>query len=157
MTTITNFSTAIFLVNPAAKAVFCSYEQDAVTGKGKAPFTLFKSLDPDLAVGEFVVVPTETRHGKTVVRVEEIKDAASVDLESQVQVCWIIDAVRMEAYETILAQEATGIEAIKSAELRRRREELHAKLIADNPELASLGKIDPDAPAALPAPEAPEA
>lgn len=136
--TITNFSTAIFLVNPAAKAVLCSYEQDATTGKGKEPFTLFKSLDPALAVGEFVVVPTDTRHGKTVVRVEKINDAASVDLESAVQVKWIIDAVKMDAYETILAQEAAGIEQIKSAELRRRREELHAKLIADNPDLAAL-------------------
>ena len=149
-----NYSTAIFLVNKDVRAVAVSYEQDAVTGKGKMPFIVFKSMDHDLEVGQFVVVPTDTRHQMTVVRVEEIRDGSTVDLDSGTPMKWIVDQVTLAPYETILAQEAAGIERIKSAELNRRREELRDKLLADNPDLAALSGVNSEAAPALPAPAA---
>lgn len=148
-----NYSTAIFLVNKDVRAVAISYERDA-NGKGVAPFEVFKSMDPDIIVGEMVVVPTSTRHQMTVVRVEEVRDGSTVDLDSGVQMQWVVDRVSVDPYETILEQEAAGIEQIKSAELRRRREELRDKLLADNPDLQALSGVNPDATPALPAPAA---
>lgn len=143
-----NYSTAIFLVNQAVRAVAVSYDTDA-EGKGIRPFTLFKTLDPDVEVGQYVVIPTDTRHRMTVARVEEVD--VDVDLESTVQVGWLVDAVDRRAYDEVIGREANAIGAIKSAERRAKQEELREKLIADNPELQQLSAVTPDAPA-LPAP-----
>lgn len=149
-----NYSTAIFLVNPAARAVAVSYETDPVTGKGKAPFTLFKTLDPTVKVGDYAVIPTDTRHKMTVVRVEEVD--VEVDLDYSAQMQWLVAPVSTAAHEAVLKQEAAGIERIKSAEKAARQKELRDKLLADNPDLAVLSGVGGDGSQALPAPETPQ-
>lgn len=138
-----NYSTAIFLVNPDVRAIKVSYEVDA-HGKGVKPYQTFKSLDPDLCVGEYVVIPTDTRHKMTVARVEEIED--DVDFDSPAQLDWIIDTIRTGAHEEVVRAETAAIEQIKSAEKRAKREELARKLIADNPDIQQLKHLG-DAPA----------
>jgi len=144
-----NYTSAIFLVNDAVRAVRVSYDADS-EGKGIRPFTTFKSLDPRLEVGQYAVIPTDTRHKMTVVRIEEIADANSIDPASPTQLMWIIDPVSTEAYDKIRAQEVTAIERIKSAERTAARKELTDKLLADNPDIAALGDLN--APPALAAP-----
>lgn len=143
-----NYSTAIFLVNKDVRAVSVSYERDA-NGKGIAPFYTFKTLEP-VAVGDLVVIPTDTRHLMTVARVEETD--VEIDYDSGVQLKWLVHKVEVGPYGNILAQEGAAIEQIKSAEKRAKREELAAKLIADNPDLKGLSFVDPAASPALPAP-----
>jgi hypothetical protein len=76
-----------------------------------------------------------------------------VDLESGAQVQWLIGTIDREAYEAVLNQENTAIAAIKSAEKRRKQDELAAALLKDNPELQSLQSVGSDV--ALVAPPAP--
>lgn len=150
-----NYSTAIFLVNKDVRAVSVSYEPDAndPTGKrGKAPFFTYKTIDPQLSVGDFVTIPTDTRWNKTIARVEAVD--LDVDFDSDVQFKWIIGHVSDVEYESILAMEAKGITAIRSAEKRRKQDELREKLLADNPELSSL--VNVSATPVLPAPNVTE-
>lgn len=149
-----NYSTAIFLVNPAARAVAVSYEVDSL-GKGVKPFTLYKTIDPAVKVGDYAIIPTDTRHKMTVVRVEEVD--VEVDLDYPKQMEWLIAPVDTRAYEAVLKQEAAGIDRIKSAEKAARQKELRDKLMADNPDLAALANVGADVSPALPAPEQPPA
>jgi hypothetical protein len=130
-----NYTTAVFLINPAVRAVTVSYEPSADPKVG-ASKTLYKTTDPDLCVGEFVVVPTNTRWKSTIGRVEEVD--VDYDLESTTEVQWIISAVPMAPYEQTLKMEQDMIVKIRSAEVRKKREDLRDKLLADNDALRDL-------------------
>jgi hypothetical protein len=112
-------------------------------------------MDPELKPGDMVLIPTGTRHGMTVARVEEVD--LEVDQDGPVQMDWIVGPVDDTDYRKILAQEAAGIARIKSAELASKRRELAEKLLADNPDIKALGAVSPNAPPALEAPEEAEA
>jgi len=134
-----NLSTAIFLINSSARAVAVSYEVGP-DGKGKTPFYTFKTLDRETKVGDFVVIPTDTRHGMTIARVEEID--VEVDHDSAIDYKWVLDTVDLARAEDIKRQEAEALARIKSAEARAKREELARKLLADNPDLTTLPIVD---------------
>lgn len=119
-----NFSTAIFLINDTTRAVMCNYEPGSPDKK-----VMFKTLDPDIKVGDFVVVPTNTRHGMTISKVVEVD--VFPDYDSDTPVSWIILKVDKTQYESILAQENTAIEKIKAAEHRKKRADLAATLTAN--------------------------
>lgn len=140
-----NYSTAIFLVRKDIRAVTVSYEVDT-DGKGIKPFVAYKTPDPDLAVGAYVVIPTDTRHGMTVARVEEVDVDLDVDFTAQVK--WLVGQVDRSFYDSLIEAENDVIAKIKSAEKRRRQEELAEKILADNPDLRELGAMDiPSLPA----------
>jgi predicted Mrr-cat superfamily restriction endonuclease len=120
-----NYSTAVFLINKHVRALACTYEQG-----DNAPRTIFKTLDEAIKAGDFVVVPTDTRHNMTVVKV--VEPDVDVDFDSSVQVKWIIGKVDRAAYEQTLAQEAAAIQEIKRAELRKKREDLAGSLLANH-------------------------
>ncbi|MNS50229.1 hypothetical protein D3C72_828710 [compost metagenome] len=142
-----NYSTAIFLINSDVRAVAVSYETDH-EGKGKRPFTTFKTFEDDIVEGDYVVIPTGTRHDMTVARVEEVD--VEIDLESSAQMHWIVDRVDTTARNKVEAQEAEAIAKIKSAEKRAKQDQLREKLLADNPDLAGLSIVNATA-SALPA------
>lgn len=143
-----NYSTAIFLINNDVRAVSVSYEQDA-EGKGIKPFYFFKTFDHDVAAGDFVAIPTGTRYGMTVARVEEVD--VDIDVDSSVDMKWLVDRIDTSQRDAIEAQERDAIATIKSAEKKARQDELRAKLIADNPSLNVLANLSGDAVASLPA------
>ena len=148
-----NYSTAILLVRKDIRVVDVSYEVDK-DGKGIRPFTAYKTPDDTLKVGDYVVIPTDTRHGMTVGRIEATD--VEVDFDSPVQMKWLVGgAIDLSGYAALQAAEADALAAIRSAETRRKREELAAKLLADNPDLQRLGALDVNA--ALPAPAGVEA
>lgn len=122
-----NYSTAIFLLSDKARAALVSYEP---AGNGCKPeTTLYKTLNPDIHAGDYVVVPTDTRHGMTVCKVEEID--VDPDIETSANVEWIIGVVNSADFEEIKQQENDAIAQIKSAEKRRKRDELREALLAD--------------------------
>lgn len=143
-----NYSTAIFLVRKDIRAVAVSYETDN-EGKGIKPFTIYKTPDPELAVGAYVVIPTDTRHGMTVARVEEVDVDLDVDHGGSVK--WLVGQVDRSFYDSLIETENEVIAKIKSAEKRRRQEELAEKILADNPDLRELSAM---AIPSLPAPAA---
>lgn len=120
-----NYSIAVFLINKNLHAVLCTYEADE-----GAKRTLFKTLDKTVSIGDYVVVQTDTRHKMTVCKVVEVD--VDVDFDSTLPVTWVISKIDREAYEQLLAQETTAIQAIKSAELRQKRDALRQAMFADH-------------------------
>lgn len=146
-----NYSTAIFLINKSVRAVRVSYDQDSATpGKPAGNLTLFKTFDTSLAPGDYVIVPTDTRWRMTVCRIEDVD--VEIDLESNAQVGWLVGRADRGDYDTVVAEEEAGIAQIKSAEKKRKQDELIASLVANNPDLAHLQSVRPTT--ALAAPEA---
>lgn len=126
-----NYTTAVFLINNAVRAVICTYEAE-----DKAPRTMFKTLDKTIHVGDLVVVPTNTRHNMTVCKVVETD--VDVDFDNQACVQWIVGKVDATQYQITVAQEADAITAIKSAEKTKKRNELRDAMMADVVELKAL-------------------
>lgn len=131
-----NYSTAIFLINPKVRAIAAIYEAD--TDTVKAPRTIFKTFDQTIAEGDFILVPTNTRHKMTVNKVVAVD--VDPDLESSTQMQWVIGTIDPSIYEDVLKQEARAIELMKAAEKTHAREELRKKMLAhvDETQLSAL-------------------
>ena len=122
-----NYSTAVFLINKNVRGVLATYESDSGAQK-----TLFKTLDDTISVDDYIIVPTDTRHKMTVCKVAETD--VDVDFDSVVKVEWIIGRIDRSSYEQTLKEEAVAIQQIKSAELRKKRDDLREALFADHVE-----------------------
>lgn len=120
-----NYSTAVLLINPRIRAIETAYEKD--TEGRKAPRSIFKTLDASIKEGDYVIVPTDTRHSKTVVLVTGVD--IDIDFESSVQVGWVIDRVNTADHDKIQTEEKKWIEQIKAAEKRRKREEIKKSML----------------------------
>lgn len=121
-----NYTTAVFLINSDVRAIKCSYEPE------KLPAYIFKTLDKTIQVDDLVVVPTDTRHGMTVVKVTEVD--VDPDFDSDIQMKWVVSKVDQAAYATILSREAEAVTVIKSAEKTKKRNELRDAMLADSSE-----------------------
>lgn len=122
-----NYSIAVFLINKNARAIRAIYEADVPNNKAKR--SLFKTFDPSIAVDDLVIVPTDTRHNFTVVKVVETDIDLDFDTTENVQ--WIVGRVDLANHATRLQQEQAAIAAIKQAELKKKRDELSKALFAD--------------------------
>lgn len=120
-----NYSTAIFLINKNARAIVATYEAE-----DNAKRTVFKTLDHDIKTGDFVIVPTDTRHKMTVCKV--VDTDVDVDFDSATPMLWVISRIFRAPHEEILAQEQVAIQAIKSAEVRKKRDEMRDALFKDH-------------------------
>lgn len=121
-----NYSTALFLINKNLRGVLCTYEnyeKPKATDK-----VMYKTLDPDIKVGDYVIVPTTTRHNMTVVRVTDVD--VEPDFDSDKEVKFIVGKVDKTEYDVIRIQEDQAIETMKAAEATSKREELKKKLMA---------------------------
>lgn len=120
-----NYSTAVFLINKNLRAVLATYEAEDTAKR-----TLFKTFDESINPGDFVIVPTDTRHRMTVCKVVEVD--VDVDFDAPGPVMWIIGKIDKTGYEQTLGQEAVAIQKIKSAELRKKREDLASSMLAQS-------------------------
>ncbi len=140
-----NYSRAIFLINEDVRLIKVSYETDEngkPVGNSRNVEGLydFKTFDRSIEVGDYVIVPTNTRHGMTVVRVEEVD--CECDIESSLELKWILGTVSTHNADDMLIQkEQQAITKIKAAERAKRRRELRETLLAN---------MDEDAIKALP-------
>lgn len=143
-----NYSTAIFLINTKARAIMGIYNPEEPNKK-----TLYKTLDQTIAVDDYVLVQTDTRHKMTVVKVVEID--VDFDLESSAKVSWVLSKVDLTIAENLMKLEADAISQIKKAELRQKRDNLRDALFKDHTEtlktleIADMG----EAKASLPSPD----
>jgi hypothetical protein len=144
-----NLSVAIFLVNKSVRPVRVSYDPDYP--KHNNPDAYFKTLDPSIKVGDKVVVPTTTRHGMTVCKVEEVD--FRVNFDSTTDYKWVIGKVDVPAYEDIIAQELKVLDRIGDAEENRKRAELVKALQLEDINLTDLDITR--GPTAIPAPPTP--
>lgn len=121
-----NYSTAVMLINPKIRAIKTTYEPDPNI-PNKVTRYIFKTLDDTIKVGDYVVVPTDTRWLLTVVRVDEVD--VDVDFESSTIIKWIVSRVSTEDNAKILAEETKWVEALKASEKRRKREEIKKNML----------------------------
>ena len=134
----------VFLINDQVRLIRVSYEpkQDHL----KPETYLFKTLDASIAVGDFVVVETGTRHGLTVCKVEAVD--LDVDFDDGLPLKWAWQRVDSAMIEKIKDQEQEAITAAKKAELKRKRDELRAGIFAEHSEMiAGLSLATPALPA----------
>ncbi len=116
-----NLTSAVFLINDQVRAIKCTYEPGE-----RQPDYIFKTLDKTIRVDDYVVIPTDTRHGMTVAKVSAVD--VEVDMESNVQLKWIVSGVDKPTYDEILAMEKDAIDKIREARALQKREELKASL-----------------------------
>ncbi len=121
---ITNHSLAVFLINPKVRAIRACYELEE--NAKPSNYVTFKTLDADIKKDDFIVVPTETRHGMTVVKVVE---EVVFDPDWSQPIRWIIGKVDRAGYENLVAMENNAIRQIKEAEATHRRQELAKKML----------------------------
>jgi hypothetical protein len=128
-----NYSAAVFLINDNARAIACTYQPEDQPKDGHPGRAyVFKTLDATIKVDDFVVVPTNTRHGMTVNKVVAVD--VDIDYDSDIKFAWIIGKVDKAAYDALLAKEAEAVTAINLAERTRKRHELRASLMAHSAE-----------------------
>lgn len=125
-----NYTRAVFLINDNVRAALCIYENEEENPKQKK--ITFKTFDQSLKEGDFVVVPTDTRHKMTVVKIVDFMPSLDVDVKDMTNLEWIIGKVEKADYVKITQEEDAAINAIKSAQKRKEREELKAALLADS-------------------------
>lgn len=146
-----NYSIAVLLLNSNIQLVACSYEPS--TTKDVPPSTtLFKTFKKDLKIGDYVTVPTNTRHGYTVVRVEKV--GVQLDPHTQTKIEWLVEQFDVRAHDKLLALENIAIEKVKGQEAKRQAAELRKTMGLDDPEISGLAianTIDGEA-VALPPP-----
>ena len=121
-----NYSTAVFLINDSVRCIAATYEES-----GKE--TLFKTLDAAIQVDDLVIVPTDTRHKMTVVKVTRVD--VDVDLDASAHMDWIVDAVDDDGFKKVIDMEKAAIETIKSAEKRKKRDDMREAIFRDREEM----------------------
>jgi hypothetical protein len=146
-----NRTTAIFLVNPSVRCVSVAYDV-ALNGKGERigkDVKSFKTLDPAIKAKDLVLIPTDSRWGFTVGRVEEIE--LHVDYDSPEQMRWIVGVIDTSSYEEMLTAETEMMNAVAEADREHRRQELADKMFknVDPGKLAAIG-VHQSAPPAPP-------
>ena len=119
-----NYTTAVFLINDKVRAIRAVYE--ATEG---ASSSIFKTLDQSLKKDDLIVVPTNTRHKMTICKVIDVD--LDIDFDSPQPIEWVVAVVDKAAYAVLLEQEAQAVQVIKSAEVRKKREDLKAAMLAD--------------------------
>lgn len=127
-------SRAVFLISDDIRCVMASYEVDH-HGKPTSE-NEFKTLDPDIKIGDFVVVETDTRWKMTVCRVEKID--VDPDLDSNEPMRWVVDTVDRRAFNQASKQESDAMTAINQAERRKRRKELREAMALNDEAIKSL-------------------
>lgn len=119
-----NYSTAVFLINPDVRAIRVTYEKD--TDSKKAIDYLYKTLDKNIKVGDYVVVPTTTRHGMTVCKVSAVD--VEIDFDSTVQVKWAVCRVENSQYLEVIAWEDDAASKIRATQAHKKRADLKKTL-----------------------------
>lgn len=152
---IVNPSLAAFLLPEGQRPRCISVSYDRTTGrKGEelpADIKSFKTFDTTIAKGDFVVIPTDTRWGFTVGRVEDVD--LVVNFNSQETMRWVASKVDKAAYDSIAEREKVLTAAVSKATAEKARRELSAELQAIDPNLVRMSLIGNGPVEAAPQPE----
>lgn len=120
-----NYSSAVMIINHDIRAIRTSYEPGT---NGKEPNTyVYKTIDRTIKKGDFVVVPTDTRWGYTVNKVEAVD--VDVDFDSDVILKWILSKVDVDGNKQTISEEEKWVQALQQSEKLKRREALAKQLV----------------------------
>lgn len=120
-----NNSTIVFLINDQVRALEVEYEPEG-------SLTIVKTLDQTIEEGDLVVVQSETRHLMTVSKVR----SADIDLDydTSANIKWVVQKVDQSQFNGVLDQEREAINAVQSAEKKRKRDQLRESLFNNQSE-----------------------
>ncbi len=153
---IINPSLAAFLLpgDKRPRCVSVSYDRIKGAVKGQdagSDIKSFKTFDRALAKGDLVIVPTDTRWGFTVGRVEDVD--LIVNYSSPEQMRWIAGRMDKPAYDRIIENEKHLTGTVAKATEEKARRELMDEMLAIDSNFANLSLTGPpsgDAPAVEP-------
>lgn len=148
-----NHSTLIFLMNEQVRAIAVTYEkidmdQDTTKMKYNAEYlsagrlpkgaVIFKTMDPDIKVDDFVIVPTDTRHGMTVCKVVAVD--IEIDYSSEDLCHWIVGTVDTTEFERLRQAEDQMIQMVKRGKADEERAKARDQMMAGmkNVDLAAI-------------------
>lgn len=120
-------SRMIFAISDTVQCVEVQYDPE--NGPSK---TEHKTLIPDLAVDDMVVVQTRSRHKMTIGKVTRLN--IEPDLDSSQEMLWAYSKVDAAAIGDLHQQEDDAIETIKKLERMKKRRELRDEWMAGNGE-----------------------
>jgi len=141
---LANPSLAAFLLDNGPRCISVSYDRVRNASKGTdqpVDIKSFKTFDPSIAKGDLVVIPTDTRWGFTVGRVEAVD--TRVNFSSSETIRWIASKVDEEAYQSILDREELLIGKVAQAQENRAKRELADELRELDPNLTALSLSGP--------------
>lgn len=108
------------LFNSNIRAIKVSYETEEQNPR--RALYLYKTVDKSIQVGDYVVVPTETRHKMTVCKVEEVD--VELDLNCTTQISWIVDKVNVHQFNKIVDEEKEFVKEMRTAQALQKQNEL---------------------------------
>lgn len=121
-----NFSTAVFIINKDARAIVTEYDPENQRDKR----VLYKTLDPNIHKGDYVVVPTATRHGFTVVKV--VDEDVPVNFDAPEEIKWIVQKVNRGDFDRLVKDEGEAIRKLQIAEQRKRAQDMKNLMFGDH-------------------------
>lgn len=124
--------TMIFVSSDKVRALLVEYEPGTKT----EGLVQVKTLDPSICVGDFVVVPTRTRHKYTVVKVKEADVVPN--MEPTHECYWIVGKVEMEDYEKLLENERAVVARLLQIQLNASRRALRSEMQLSDEDMKSL-------------------
>lgn len=135
---ISNPSLAAFLLDNGPRCIKVSYDRAANRKGDYEPVDVksFKTFDTSIKKDDFVVIPTDTRWGFSVGRVEEVD--TRINYSSSEQMRWIAGKVDTKSYNDVLAQEEKLIGTVARAQETKAKRELAEELKQMDPELTAL-------------------
>lgn len=127
-----NYSTAVMLINPSIRAVRGQYDPNHKSME----YNIFKTLDQNIKVDDYVVVESGTRHHLTTVKIVEVD--VTINFDGQSEMKWVIQKIDIEPFDKIKKMEADAVDLIKRGEMRKRREDIRKNTL----DAIAAGEID---------------
>lgn len=117
-------SRKVFLLEGELRCIKAAYEAGDDAGT-----TEFKTFDAGIAVDDYIIVPSGTRHEMTICKVHEVD--VEPNLDSGSEMLWVIGKVSLSGHEATVASEERFIAAARSAERARKMKQLKEDILAD--------------------------
>lgn len=118
-----NYSTAIFALSNTVRGVMVNYDPEDKYEKN----FLCKTFDQTIKVDDYVVVPTDTRHKMTVVKVIEVD--VEPEMDSSIEYKWLVGRVDCADFEEIKEKEEQAIKVLRTAQKRRKKKEVREAML----------------------------
>ena len=110
----------VFILSDDVRGMKACYEPNGTSA-------LFKTFDEDIAVDDYIVVETNTRHNMTVVQVTAVD--VEPDYNDDTPVKWVINKVYLGALDNILEAEQEANRFIAECTKRSERKRLQQGLV----------------------------
>lgn len=95
---------------------------------------LFKTLMPDLAVGDIVVVESASRTGYSTIKITEVN--ADFDFDSDEPCRWVVQRIDTASFAERRRREAEAVKQVKNSQRNSQREEIRRQMMGGAPNAA---------------------